>query len=44
MCRELPGNGLGLNGDREWDVERTLEATASALILLSLGLGATVDR
>ncbi|ELY54263.1 DUF2892 domain-containing protein [Natronolimnohabitans innermongolicus] len=30
--------------EREWDVERTLEANASALILVFLGLGATVDR
>ncbi|MFP8951459.1 hypothetical protein ACLI4Z_00615 [Natrialbaceae archaeon A-arb3/5] len=30
--------------EREWDVERMLEANASALILLCLGLGATVDR
>ncbi len=28
----------------EWDIERTLEANASVLVLLSLGLGATVDR
>lgn len=30
--------------DAEWDIERTLEANASVLVLLSLGLGATVDR
>jgi hypothetical protein len=30
--------------DREWDIERTLEANASALSLVGLGLGATVDR
>ncbi|TYL38324.1 hypothetical protein CV102_10940 [Natronococcus pandeyae] len=30
--------------EREWDIERTLEANASALILVCLGLGATVDR
>lgn len=30
--------------DREWDIERTLEANASTLALVGLGLGATVDR
>jgi hypothetical protein len=30
--------------DREWDVERTLEANAAALTLLSLVLGATRSR
>ena len=30
--------------DAEWDIERTLEANASVLVLLSLGLGVTVDR
>lgn len=30
--------------DREWDVERVLEANASSLILLSLGLGAVHSR
>ena len=30
--------------EREWDVERTLEANASALILVGLGLGSTADR
>ncbi|RQH01480.1 DUF2892 domain-containing protein [Natrarchaeobius oligotrophus] len=30
--------------DEEWDVERTLEANAASLILLSLAAGATVDR
>ena len=30
--------------DREWDVERTLEANAASLSLLSLGLGAIVNR
>lgn len=30
--------------DAEWDVERTLEANASSLVLLTLGLGAAVDR
>jgi hypothetical protein len=30
--------------DREWDVERTLEANAAALSLLFLGLAGTVDR
>ena len=30
--------------DREWDVERTLEANAASLALLGLGLGAFVDR
>ncbi|MXV64531.1 hypothetical protein GS429_21140 [Natronorubrum sp. JWXQ-INN-674] len=30
--------------EREWDIERTLEANASGLILVLLGLGATVDR
>lgn len=30
--------------DREWDIERTLEANASALSLVGLTLGATVDR
>lgn len=29
---------------REWDIERTLEANASALILIGLGLGLAVDR
>jgi hypothetical protein len=30
--------------DREWDIERTLEANAASLSLLGLGLGAFVDR
>ena len=30
--------------DREWDVERVLEAEAGATILLGLALGATVNR
>jgi hypothetical protein len=30
--------------DAEWDIERTLEANASAVSLLGLGLGATVNR
>lgn len=30
--------------DREWDVERTLEANAASLSLLGLGLGTFVDR
>ena len=30
--------------EREWDVERTLEANASALVLVGLGLGVRVDR
>jgi hypothetical protein len=30
--------------DREWDIERILEANASSLMLLGLGLGAFVDR
>lgn len=30
--------------DREWDIERTLEANAAALTLASLGLGFSVDR
>ena len=30
--------------DREWDIERTLEANASTLALLGVGLGALVDR
>jgi len=30
--------------DREWDIERILEANASSLVLLGLGLGAFVDR
>ena len=30
--------------EREWDVARTLEANASALILVGLGLGSTADR
>ena len=30
--------------DHEWDIERTLEANASSLVLLGLGLGAFVDR
>lgn len=30
--------------DREWDIERTLEANAATLALLGLGLGAFVDR
>ncbi len=30
--------------DEGWDIERTLEANASALILFTLGLGLTVDR
>jgi len=30
--------------DREWDVERTLEANAATAVLLSVALGATVNR
>jgi hypothetical protein len=30
--------------DEEWDVERTIEANASSLMLAGLGLGAFVDR
>ncbi|AXR80234.1 hypothetical protein [Natrarchaeobaculum sulfurireducens] len=30
--------------EREWDIERTLEANASALVLIGLGLGLRVDR
>jgi hypothetical protein len=30
--------------DREWDMERTLEANAASIALLGLGLGAFVDR
>lgn len=30
--------------DREWDVERLLEANAASIALLGLGLGAFVDR
>ncbi len=30
--------------DREWDVERTLEANAASAVLVGLTLGATVDR
>ncbi len=30
--------------DREWDIERALEANAAAAVLVGLTLGATVDR
>src|SRR5438105_1975882 len=30
--------------DREWDIERTLEANASSLVLVGSALGALVDR
>lgn len=30
--------------DREWDIERTLEANAASISLVGLGLGAFVDR
>lgn len=30
--------------DREWDIERTLEANAASVALLGLGLGAFVNR
>lgn len=30
--------------DREWDIERTLEANASTLAFIGVALGATVDR
>jgi hypothetical protein len=30
--------------DREWDIERTLEANAATASLMGLGLGAVVDR
>ena len=30
--------------DREWDIERTLEANAASLTLAGLGLGMAVDR
>jgi|SRR3954464_7528251 hypothetical protein len=30
--------------NREWDIERTLQANASALVLLGIALGVSVDR
>ena len=38
MCRFLSRHGLGIKTslDAEWDIERTLEANASILILLTL--------
>lgn len=30
--------------DREWDIERTLEANAATAVLVGLTMGATVDR
>jgi hypothetical protein len=30
--------------DREWDIERTLEANAATIILVALGLGFSVNR
>lgn len=30
--------------DREWDIERALQANAATLSLIGIGLGATVDR
>jgi hypothetical protein len=30
--------------DHEWDIERTIEANASTIMLAGLGLGAFVDR
>ncbi|MBL8792971.1 MAG: hypothetical protein JNM56_03635 [Planctomycetia bacterium] len=30
--------------DREWDIERTLEANAATAVLTGVALGATVDR
>jgi len=30
--------------DREWDIERTLEANAATIILIGLGLASGVDR
>lgn len=30
--------------DREWDIERTLEANAATIVLAGCALGATVDR
>jgi hypothetical protein len=39
---DIPGRLRALAG--EWDVERVLEANASALILVGLALGASVDR
>jgi Protein of unknown function (DUF2892) len=30
--------------DREWDIERVLEANAASAVLLGVGLGALVDR
>lgn len=30
--------------DREWDIERALEANAATVALIGLGLGASVDR
>lgn len=30
--------------DREWDIERTLEANAATAVLMGMTLGATVDR
>lgn len=41
----LPAISRRLNElDQEWDVERTLEANAATLILMSIGLGLTMDR
>lgn len=39
---EIPGRMQAL--DREWDIERAIEANASALALAGIALGARVDR
>lgn len=39
---EIPKRLLEL--DKEWDIERTLEANASSLILVGLGLGLGVSK
>ena len=45
--RGMPGEEIErrlLELDQEWDIERAIEANASTLALVGLGLGATVDK
>lgn len=49
MAAALRGGSAGLDRrvralDREWDIERTLEANAAVASLVGLGLGALVHR
>ncbi len=49
LRKTLDGGGLAIQSrieelDREWDVERAIEVTASTFVLTGLGLSVTVNR